>query len=761
MRIVFVSLLALAVFLGGVATALAQQATQTIALETSLTGPGAFQGIPALEGARLAVAEADQDPSQPPVAIAVKDDQSSPKQAAALARDIAASDAVAVIGPILTVSATETGPVYAQAGLASIDPTATGDAVPDAATTYQAIFNTSEVGTTLANYLFYVLHGQCAEILYRNDVHGQPIAAGFTQTASQLKIAANFYPYTDDAGRAKAVSVAAQIAATNACHPAIVLGMLANDALPVIEALRRGGFTGPILAPDTIADDNFAKLFAGTKEEQASPGFFTNNLYAAAPIIFDSADTATLAFAQLFRTRFGHAPAWAAMQTYDATMLAISAARQAEQSAGATASPALRRKAVLDYLASLNSPGNAYPGVADPIWFTASRGREQPLRMGSFQGQLFVSAPLQLVPVAQPDPGEIKSGELRDIGDGYARIQQVVYTGIYLNEVPRLDIATASFTADFYLWLRYTPAQDIGDQDPSRIDFPDLATGTFDPRQPVLERSLPDGSVYKLWHVRGSFKNDFDLHRYPFDHQRLVVRLFNATADSSRIVYVLDRQSFPEMSGTRSTPADTGGDAEAAEPGAVSFFPLPSEFLLEAAPDAFRDLTQWNAKSVQQVRDNLVTLSALGDPVLVGLERERELSGFELSVDVQRRLYTTLSKSLLPLGLITLIMFSSLYFPPQLVKEKVTVAVTAALSGVVLQTSLNTQLGAVGYNMEIDYVFYVYFALSLLCIVSVLIAERYRSTGSGKAAIRTEVASRLLFAFLVAVTVIALFASQN
>jgi hypothetical protein len=58
-------------------------------------------------------------------------------------------------------------------------------------------------------------------------------------------------------------------------------------------------------------------------------------------------------------------------------------------------------------------------------------------------------------------------------------------------------------------------------------------------------------------------------------------------------------------------------------------------------------------------------------------------------------------------------------------------------------------------------VFYVYFALSLLCIVSVLIAERCRSTGSGQAAVRTEVLSRLLFALLVTVTVIALFASQS
>ena len=497
------------------------------------------------------------------------------------------------------------------------------------------------------------------------------------------------------------------------------------------------------LSANTIADDNFAKLFANTDEERYRPGFFTDDLYAVAPVLFDSADYATLAFVQRFHARYGHAPSWPALQSYDATSLAIAGVRQAVQSAGATAAISARRQGVLTYLAGLNSPDNAFPGVIDPIWFDANRGWEQALRMGSFQGRLFVSAPLQLVPVPQPDPAQIKSGELRNVGDGYARIQQVVYTGIYLNDVPRLDIANANFTADFYLWLRYAPAGDIGGQDPSRIDFPELA-GSFDWRTPALERSLPDGSIYKLWHVRGVFKNDFDLHGYPFDRQRLIIQLFNATADSNRIVYVLDRQSFPE----------TGGEA-------LADGTAPSAFRLEAAPAAFRDLSQWKARGVQEVRSNLVTSSALGDPILVGMQAHRELSGFEVGIDVERRVYTALSKSLLPLALITMIMFSSLFFPPQLVKEKVTVAVTGALSGVVLQTSMNTQLGGVGYSMVIDYIFYVFYGLSLLCIVSVLAAERFRAGGAGVTAGRTEVSSRVLFVVVALGTAAAVYGSQN
>jgi hypothetical protein len=91
----------------------------------------------------------------------------------------------------------------------------------------------------------------------------------------------------------------------------------------------------------------------------------------------------------------------------------------------------------------------------------------------------------------------------------------------------------------------------------------------------------------------------------------------------------------------------------------------------------------------------------------------------------------------------------------------VTVAVSGALSGAVLLAALNTQLGTVGYTMAVEYIFYVYFALSLLCIVAVLTAERYRTAGKGKIAVRTENISRALFAFLVIATAIAVLASQD
>jgi hypothetical protein len=245
--------------------------------------------------------------------------------------------------------------------------------------------------------------------------------------------------------------------------------------------------------------------------------------------------------------------------------------------------------------------------------------------------------------------------------------------------------------------------------------------------------------------MRGDFKNDFDLHRYPADLQLLAIRLFNARAATDRVVYVQDRR-----------PA--GGNLAAAPDEARA----ADLFGGMAAPGAFRNVSQWEALRAWEGRDNLVTASALGDPRLVGAEQQRELSGFTLTFEVQRRVFATLAKTLLPLGLMALIMLASLYFPNALVKEKITVAITAALSGAVLLAAINSQLGGIGYIIAVEYGFYVFFALCLLCIVSVLTAERFRGGGHPKTAVLVERSARALYVLALLTTgVAAWLVAQN
>ncbi len=729
--------------------AAAQPEPLKIAVTGSLTGIGSFYGIPALDGARMAVDEANAESGKPRIEIEATDDKSLLAEASTLAQTIVGGDALVAIGPDLTIIASRTNKIYASGILASIVPTAHGDDIPQAATSFQPIFNTGQLGSALADYLHYVLRGNHAVVLYKDDAFGTPIAQGFRREADHLGIDASLVAFSDASQRDRA---AAAVAA-DPSHPVPAIATLGDDAVALIKDLRRGGMTGPILGPDAISDDAFASLFKDEPEEKLHPGFFTNNVYAASPLLLDSADNDVLSFAERYRARYGHAPLWAAVQGYDSARLAIAAVRHAAN-LGAGASKEAKRQAAIAYLKSLNSVTNAVPGVTGPLWFTAGRGRAQPVRMGVFENGLFESAPLQITPVINPDRSEIASGTLLDVGPGqYARFQQVAYTGIYLNEVPRLDMPNATFTADFYLWLRYVPPDGRrGLADPADLSFPDLIRGSFDPKQPAVRRDQDNGTVYSLWRLRGDFKNEFDLRRFPMDQQRLNIRLFNAKAASDRIVYVMDRQSFDKAT---PAPRSGGGLVTAALAGDAAPATAPSRLSLQAAPDAFRDLTQWKTLGVAEFRENLVTRSGLGDPTLVGLARHRELSGFGMTIDIERQMWVTLTKSLLPLCLMALIMFAALYFPHGLVKEKITVAITGALSGAVLLAAVNAQLGNVGYTMAVEYVFYIFFGLCLFSILSVLLAERLRVAGRAAVAVRSEVIARVVYAATVIAVVIA------
>jgi hypothetical protein len=266
---------------------------------------------------------------------------------------------------------------------------------------------------------------------------------------------------------------------------------------------------------------------------------------------------------------------------------------------------------------------------------------------------------------------------------------------------------------------------------------------------------MTDGTEYRLWRMQGEFRNDFDLHAFPFDQQTLALPFFNQRAAADEIVYVLDgRMTARAPGGASPIPASApAGSALAAASDPTRGIAGHAV----AAAEAFRNLTQWEPLRTEERRENLVTQSELGDPTTTAAAGNRELSGFVAAVHLKRLTGSTLTKNLLPLMLMTLIMFGSLYFPHGLVKEKVTVAITAALSGAVLLTAINGQLGAVGYTIAIEYVFYVFFALCVVCIVSVLAAERLRVAGHPATAVRTEQGTRLLFVLAVAALVAAAF----
>jgi hypothetical protein len=70
-----------------------------------------------------------------------------------------------------------------------------------------------------------------------------------------------------------------------------------------------------------------------------------------------------------------------------------------------------------------------------------------------------------------------------------------------------------------------------------------------------------------------------------------------------------------------------------------------------------------------------------------------------------------------------------------------------------MHEAVNNQLGALGYTIAVEYVFYVFFGLALLCIFFVAAFERLRLSGHEIAAGRLELGTRALFLATVAATI--------
>jgi ABC-type branched-subunit amino acid transport system substrate-binding protein len=234
-------------------SASAQHETAKIAVALSLTGPNASIGRPDLEGARLAVEEANAAGGTPTIELSVYDDASNIAEGKRLAKEISAGDALLVLGPGTTAMALDTGPIYSDAGVVAIGPTTTGDKVTDPKNFFRGEFSTSDAGEILASYIRYNLGGRRAIVLLKDDSYGHAVADGFKRAADWLGVTAELRPYKT-ADEAEAV---ASFAAADITNPAIILAAYDLDTVPVLKALRRQGARGPILGSVSIAGDTY------------------------------------------------------------------------------------------------------------------------------------------------------------------------------------------------------------------------------------------------------------------------------------------------------------------------------------------------------------------------------------------------------------------------------------------------------------------------------------------------------------------------
>ena len=136
--------------------------------------------------------------------------------------------------------------------------------------------------------------------------------------------------WTSQPGQIGSMDGALDAAAQEPGPGVIVVGAAPDFSADIVKALRRHGIKGTIITSQGAARESYLQNFANEPEEKAHPGFFSENLYAASSLMFDSAGVAAQAFAADYKAKAGTSPSWVAGGAYDAARLMIDALKRAD-----------------------------------------------------------------------------------------------------------------------------------------------------------------------------------------------------------------------------------------------------------------------------------------------------------------------------------------------------------------------------------------------------------------------------------------------
>jgi branched-chain amino acid transport system substrate-binding protein len=672
-----------------------------IAFASSLSGPSAAFGTESLVAAQLAIDEvnAKGGVNGRPIELVPFDDASSPETARANVQAIADSPCVAVLGHDLSSTSLAAGPAYKDARI----PALTGGAAADDLTSgneyyFRALSPVSAQGRSIAEHLRALMKEPKVHLVHTRDSYGKNFLRGFAAAypTEQLRV----FGLDVSPGRIGSMDEALDATAEEPGPGIIVIGAATDFSADIVKALRRRGIKGTIITPQGAAREGYLQNFANEPEEKAHPGFFSENLYAASSLIFDSAGGAAQVFDADYLAKTGTSPSWVGGGAYDAARLMIGALKRAAVQ-NRSDSKVADRDRVRVALAAIDGPKSAVVGLTGRLYFNANRDIPRPIRMGFFHYGRFVTAPLQLVRIDQPDgidlAAEREKGHVLSFGDQHYWVQRVVYTGIDIVRLNRIDVKQGTFNVDFYLWMRFAGEGDGQTQ----VQFPTLLDrDAFDPARP-LQSGQEDGLNYRLYRISGDFKTRYELHNYPFDTQQLLLHFRNTQQRQELVTYVIDRFGL-RLADERTSLVEDG---------------------------AYSGLELWRFLGLRYFVDSLSSGSTLGKVALFDSGLKTEFAGFDTVIVLHRSSAIYILKNLLPLFLLALVVFATLFFPETLFRERVTIPVTAILTSAVLLLAVDNQLGDVGYTVAVEKIFYVFFALCLMVMLAGFGHERLRHAG--------------------------------
>jgi len=636
-----------------------------------------------------------------PLRLLSFDDENDRNKAKQIATEIVKQNkAHAVIGHYTSAACLEGGKIYKQAKIPAISATCTADNVTANNEWYfRVIPNNGFQGIFLANYIKRVLNFSEITIIYDKDSdYSKTLLNGFENSYIGLKgIIKNKLSITDGnsvSSDEDIENITKRFLQTN-IKGGILLALNAEQAKKFIVSMKRKGLNYPIIGGDSIGKKTFAAQFNEYPEEKAQPGFFSDGIFAVAPMIYDVAGENAQLSRNAYINKYHEEPTWVTVTAYEAIQILVEAMRNSNIQGNDITT---ERRKIRDYLATRNSMEMAIEGLNGQFHFDLQGNAVKPLAIGVFKNQQLISALTQFQHVPNPTnipnlEEELLAERIVIIAGQYMHKTNIVYTGIDFNEISNLDAKSSKYEVDFYLWFRFkkdVEADAIKFVNSVKVGFSDLKLG-----KPVAEKILANNVIYRAYQIKAQFKERFNFRDYPFDTQKLAIRFKHNYLTRYNIIYVVD------------------------------FVGMNTEKVLDkfTRNHVFDLITDWNVNAVNLFQDITKNESTLGDPSFFGTDSSIEYSRFNAVIEVKRDVSSFVTKNLLPLLFLVGLSYLIMFLP---FKEISVGAVSGTLVAVAFfHLSLANGLPTgIGYAVVLDYGFYVIYGLIIFQLFLVVVGQR-------------------------------------
>jgi potassium-dependent mechanosensitive channel len=474
------------------------------------------------------------------------DDQNDANTARLKALEIAEQNEVlAVIGHWYSDASISAGKIYEDKGIPAITPGSANINVTKGNKWYfRNIYNATESGQFLAHYVKNVFKQEHVSIINERAAYGSYLAKVFEKESQKLNMTVKKrWEYDDNNEHLddQFVKIVNELNFIKNHAGIIFLAVKATEGVKLVKLIKDAGIQNVIIGADSLSEDTFRNGFDKFPISKDHPGFYTNDIYVATPLLFDTANEKAQQFKEEYKDKDDEIPDWSAAYAYDTAMVLVEAIKRAEIQGTSDTLQADRQK-IRDTLANFTNIYDAVEGATGPNYFDHNRDAQKPVSIGVYKHKALVSALTQLQVVRNPNEiSDLKKARQAEqvlfFNGKYMYKTNVVYVGLKFIEISDIDIKNLQFTLDFKLWFRF-----LGKFDPSEIEFINAIDSKeiYQQLKNSMEKKDKGKIQYHVYRIKGRFRADFLPDYYAYKQHIVGVSFRHRILTRNNLIYVTD-----------------------------------------------------------------------------------------------------------------------------------------------------------------------------------------------------------------------------